>query len=252
MKETPMLFCGPMARAAIENRKTVTRRLVKPQPGTEWPDRIECSVYHPSLTDPRDGEIFPGPETFGFFDDERDWPFPYGRPGDRIWGKETFRDSGAPDGDPEFEYRANYSESAATVFSWRPSIFMPRWASRIHLEILPDVFVERVQNISAEDCIAEGLSTTLRGQSAVEDLRNQYRMLWNRLNLHPKPIKYGGKIVRYEAFPWGLADFAEAYAEVLPREYRKAGSVYAEFKGLPIDIYPDPFVWRIPFRRIAI
>ncbi len=64
---------------------------------------------------------------------------------------------------------------------WRSSIHMPRWASRITLEVT-GVRVERLQDISAEDCIAEGIVSTLRGHDAACDLRDQYRALWEQIN----------------------------------------------------------------------
>ena len=252
MKETPMLFCGPMVRAILDGRKTVTRRLVKRQPNTFWGDVIPCTPFHPTLVD-RDGDIYPGPEAFGFADDIEGWVFPYGRPGDLLWGKETFSESPKAKANhfPDTIYRADTQNWHGAV-KWKPSIFMPRWASRLTLEILPGVRVERLQLITTEDCIAEGLTTNMRENDAAVDLRNQYRRLWNALNLDPKPIKAGGQIVRYEAYPWSTDDFAANHPDILIKSFNtKAMSCQAQYRGVHLDIYPDPYVWRIPFRKIA-
>jgi hypothetical protein len=64
---------------------------------------------------------------------------------------------------------------------WLAPSTMPRWASRLLLRVT-GIEVQRVQEISAEDCIAEGFSTHLRESEAVDHLYQQYRIMWNRLN----------------------------------------------------------------------
>ena len=137
MKERPILFSAPMVRAILEGRKTQTRRIVKPQP---YPWKMEIHR----------GELFVL---------DGGWrPFckvPFGCPGDRLWVRETWAMEGT-DGSSNLplQYRADRNDWLE-VSKWKPSIFMPRWASRITLEI-ESVRVERLQEISAEDAIAEG------------------------------------------------------------------------------------------------
>lgn len=143
MKESPMLFSAPMVRATRADLKTKTRRVIKPQP-TEQPFNIEGTDQW-APPDPRDP-------------DAPDWSrairCPYGVAGDRLWGRETFYQNGAGD----FIYRANYDAGSFNydLTGWRPSIFMPRVASRLLLEIV-SIGVERVQEISEADAIAEGI-----------------------------------------------------------------------------------------------
>lgn len=147
-KERPIIFSAPMVRAILEGRKTQTRRVVT------LPRWVEpCNEDH-------DFEL----------DGEPEWPHaisrktgclaamecPYGQPGDRLWVRETWHSS------PHFDclYRSDYDDGAvlAKVVAhggWRPSIFMPREFSRITLEII-DVRVQRLQEISANDVLAEG------------------------------------------------------------------------------------------------
>ncbi|PVX36837.1 hypothetical protein [Janthinobacterium sp. 78] len=162
-KERPILMNGAMVRAVLDGSKTQTRRVMKPQPvpipgepGKHWwPSnaaqsmmRVEDSFQkHP-----------------GIFDDA----CPHGVPGDRIWVRETF----AIDDDGYFEsavYRAD--QVALPVLpatrkpnKWRPSIHMPRWASRIQLEIV-SVRVERLQDISDADIVAEGIDMEALAES---------------------------------------------------------------------------------------
>jgi hypothetical protein len=127
MKERPILFSGPMVRAILEGRKTQTRRVIKPvQPRADgrWP-----AGRNP-------------------IDD-----CPYGASGDRLWVRETW---GHCDGGTC--YRASEADSVLPDDGrWRPSIHMPRWASRIALEVT-DVRVEPLNSVSEEDAKSEGVT----------------------------------------------------------------------------------------------
>lgn len=168
MKERPILFSGAMVRAILEGRKTVTRRVVQPQPGDLFRSFGELQ------DDQKHG--------YGFHDGERFWRSPYGKPGDRLWVREAF----LPDPDADhwswdnhdcsyYEWNGCGSKIAYVPkamqkpehciyregwdgheLAWRPSIHMPRWASRILLEIT-DVCVERLQDISEQQALAEGV-----------------------------------------------------------------------------------------------
>jgi hypothetical protein len=143
MKERPILFSGPMVRAILEGRKTQTRRVVKPQSAILTDEMARVLGVQPPA--------------------QQNAPViscPYGVPGDRLWVRETYAwsgDSSIPEADRiasgEVWYRADGGRGGG--IRWRPSIFMPRWASRILLEIT-DVRVERLQDISDDDCRAEG------------------------------------------------------------------------------------------------
>jgi hypothetical protein len=194
-KERPILFSGPMVRAILEGRKTMTRRVVKPQPPLdEFGYPAHGTIRGPEYFEPaaydRNGEMQPGPEIYGVYDDDGEWGIkcPYGKPGDRLWVRETFqicsnyhvdcRDTTPPhsDGrptlmvdDPEYPswqqcyYRATDKcpelldvDTDEMIQRWRPSIHMPRWACRLVLEVTA-VRVERLHDISVEDAISEGV-----------------------------------------------------------------------------------------------
>ncbi|HDZ0422928.1 hypothetical protein [Klebsiella pneumoniae] len=156
MKERGMIFNGEMVRAILDGRKTQTRRIIK-----------DCTVGR----DPISKFIKIGKKFIGCYPE--DVPelirecCPYGVPGDRIWVRETWADAGASAPDLKL-YRANYPEHVPSIYEnvppakeirWTPSIHMPRWASRILLEIT-DVRVERLNAISPEDAESEGLERT--------------------------------------------------------------------------------------------
>lgn len=149
----PILFSGEMVRAILEGRKTQTRRVIKPQPSG-------IMTWHPVI------ERWSVNRTGELYKDK------YGRPGDRLWVRETFApfgDAGAvwfKAGIPEyrgglrvgwldFPYKLDSTFEPPNDLKWRPSIFMPRWASRITLEVT-DIRIERVQDISSDDIKAEG------------------------------------------------------------------------------------------------
>lgn len=158
MKERPILFSGPMVRAILEGRKTQTRRVVKPQPPSKFPfaqdgtlGGITAFWWTDKDIDLDDIAWWPG------YDDQDAVKCPYGSPGDRLWVRETWCHIGSHTGPhtgvrtiEDVRYKAD-----GDGYVWRPSIFMPRWASRITLEIV-SVRVERLQDISEEDAETEG------------------------------------------------------------------------------------------------
>jgi hypothetical protein len=174
MKERPILFSAPMVRALLEGRKTQTRRIMKPQPedGTDCP-------YHMGAGQDRKARVCP-----------------YGQPGDRLWVRETFayhvQAIGAKrDEDGPFVYKADGTEQCRLDDKWKPSIFMPRWASRILLEIIA-VRVERLQDISEEDARSEGVANggclncgcdePCGCTSPHPDARDSFISLWESIN----------------------------------------------------------------------
>lgn len=156
MKEKPILFRGEMVRAILDGRKTQTRRIVRPR---LIPVVDECFKVNGKWCN----------YTFGYDLVELS---PYGPPGGRLWVREThyydtfekFPKSKPANFPMDFYYRAD-GECCEQIpecqcfdvgkTPWRPSIFLPRWASRITLEITK-VRVERLQDISETDAIAEG------------------------------------------------------------------------------------------------
>jgi hypothetical protein len=176
MKERPILFSGPMVRAILEGRKTQTRRIMNPPPSECF--MPEVGRYHPTVIS-RDGEAFPGPETFGASDESEGYPCRHGQPGDRLWVKETFY----PQGPNSFFYRADWNdEDGEPDWNWKPSIFCTRKASRITLEITA-VRVERLQDITIEDAIAEGCSNYAPDYpNSTKPAVTAYHTLWESIN----------------------------------------------------------------------
>lgn len=145
-----------MVRAIIEGRKTQTRRIMKIQPPS---DKYQISTLI-SSTD-RSKRKHEGKAHWILIEneysmkdsDERYFSCPYGQPGDRLWVRETFSTS-----TKGWIYKADgHDLSKALSTRWKPSIHMPRWASRITLEIT-NVRVERLQEISKKDAGCEGIS----------------------------------------------------------------------------------------------
>ncbi|RMP62328.1 hypothetical protein ALQ18_01198 [Pseudomonas marginalis pv. marginalis] len=151
IKERPILFSAPMVRAILEGRKTVTRRVMKSQPDPDATITVES--YNVAVTN-RQGYQEAGPEIFGAWwrDGESGCKCPYGQPGDRLWVRETHADIGC-----RLTYRADTDDGAhCKVKRWTPAIHMFRRHSRILLEIT-DVRVERLQDISEAQALAEGI-----------------------------------------------------------------------------------------------
>ena len=192
MKERPILMSGEMVRAILEGRKTQTRRVVKPQPtccsevtSIEHHENPKCHNWLAKINGATLGIMQIGCK--------------YGVPGDRLWVKERHAyvwGTYFPSGHKDVIYFADCvrddSEERdgwwiaerfiSNPLKWKPSIFMPRRASRITLEIV-SVKVERLCDISEEDAKAEGVNGMF-GKSAISDpaYRVDYRLLWEKIN----------------------------------------------------------------------
>jgi hypothetical protein len=144
MKERPILFNGDMVRAILEGRKTQTRRPIKPQP--EMIPDVDADYTGRCVQVGWDYDLPPVSKC------------PFGQPGDRLWVRETWLKAD----DIKYYYKANATVASEGVreaygYKWRPSIHMPREASRITLEI-DEIRAERVNDITEDDAMAEGIA----------------------------------------------------------------------------------------------
>jgi len=188
MTERGILFSGAMVRALLDGTKTQTRRALKRQP---W---ASCSIE-----EGHDGEspfVYSalGGAGPGYDVEESRTPCrcPYGQPGDRLWVRETWAQPTTLDPGPTF-YRADYPACAAGYtnlppvdeITWKPSIHMFRKDSRILLEIT-GVRVERLQDISEADAVAEGWQrrpeVSEDPQVHADAARDWYMDLWEQIN----------------------------------------------------------------------
>jgi hypothetical protein len=176
--ERGILFSAPMVRALLDGSKTQTRRVVKDLPSWE--------ITEICLDAGGTGKWMPnGPAPSGRGMAAGHWrACPYGQPGDRLWVRETFSDIYGAGGDErrrmeEVMYRADGETDPYVIgYRWTPSIHMPRWASRILLEIT-GVRVERLRDIGIEDIEAEGVVTS---DEAIMEHGCRARVLdWQRL-----------------------------------------------------------------------
>lgn len=200
MKERPIIFSAPMVLAILAGAKTQTRRLLRPQPEDrcplikEWGAAFRNYAPHEAAL----GNVKMADGSWGRVQ------CPYGRPGDRLWVRENFYQDGQwslrlgcePD-DPRGGF---WSATSRVIYAadgtplpdpipgnqWRsrPSIHMPRWASRITLEIT-DVRLEQVQDISGMDAKREGVSVPAHIPEDGADLdyaRRGFRRLWEEIH----------------------------------------------------------------------
>lgn len=210
-RERPILFSAPMVRAILDGKKTQTRRVIKPQPNQPTDPKWKAIRQFSPVTKPR-------PFWAWAFQDPRggwvrqietnDFPYlrcPFGNVGDELWVRETFFDHGYwhnPYPHEDYENAEWHSSESPDRIAYaatdpdpgfvsdyrkRPSIHMPRWASRIQLRIT-DVRVERLQEISEEDAIAEGLESDPQrywmapDYSSYSDPRDAFRVRWDSIN----------------------------------------------------------------------
>ncbi|TPU95022.1 hypothetical protein [Acinetobacter baumannii] len=194
MKERPIIFNTTMVKAIIEGRKTQTRRIVKPQPtpyeGERGGDWWHCN-YVQSMVHVQNELQNPGEYYEGFIDDVN----PFGKKGDRLWVRETFCYGRIDEWDAEHpdDRRLYVDQDNAFIkcqqpipkqwclennveiedVRWKPSIHMPRSASRILLEITK-IRIERLNQISSQDAVQEGLHKLPASERYVVNQGDQY------------------------------------------------------------------------------
>lgn len=168
VKERPILMSTPMVKAILAGQKTMTRRVVKLRKGDTVGNISQGDKILEYIICDKDGDEVP-----------LEFVCPYGSVGDKLWVKETYLPDPPRNGewrDIEFDgcgmplnlipeqYRnpsfCLYKASWVGDLRWKPSIFMPRWASRLTLEIT-DVRIQRIQEITQEDAVKEGITQQL-------------------------------------------------------------------------------------------
>lgn len=176
MKSRPILFSAPMVRALLDGRKTQTRRTVKITHRT--PGLAAClEPFDPAWVRPHVAVEL----------------CPYGKPGDLLWVRETFAGrKNIPLGNSPLWYRADGEtrtmQRPLSYYDdrdkWRPSIYMPRWASRLTLRIT-EVRVQRLHDISEDDALAEGVDAISQAdvpRNAAWSQRQDFSRLWESIN----------------------------------------------------------------------
>ncbi len=202
----PIIFGTEMARAILDGRKTQTRRIIKPQPETAA-----------ALGDGVFSLCYPG----------MIWrPSPYGRPGDRLWVREAFwlKDGYMP------RYKADNPHWKDV--RWTPSIHMPRYLSRITLEIT-EIRVERIREISGDDAVTEGVTYPV---APSEKHPGKCSVLWN-ISSEFSPLNYIAKKDQGDHAKIMRAHFAALWDEL---NFKRGYGWKA-----------NPWVWVIEFQRFS-
>lgn len=223
-KERPISFSAPMVRSILEGRKIQTRRIIKKQ------NLVGAPSYGFNAYEVEDSN---GNRFWGFSSDDDDWKCPYGGPGDRLWVREPAKLSAVDDGSyivsgvgeamVEIEYLADEKRSWVAYPSRLAALFVGhglpngsyREASRITLEIT-SVRVERLQDISTDDCRREGI-----------DSEEQFSWIGKTLP---------GK--EYKTCP--LSPLQRSFGALWQSIYTKEGQTWDD----------NPWVWVVEFKRV--
>lgn len=231
MKERPILFSGPMVRAILEGRKTQTRRVITDRrewvrdalPAVQRITKSTADFWNMAVGEYRQIEHCGHKMDCGHIGCIR---CPFGQPGDRLWVRESWCHNSPPSG---FLYKADgelviledgdgfaeCNKDGTTRSPWKSPRFMPRKASRITLEITA-VRVERLQDINAEDAIAEGIRRISHGREGY---------YYHHENMDPSGQNYCHADDAFRHL-WQSINGPESWAA-------------------------NPFVWVVEFKRVA-
>lgn len=220
--EKPIIFKTEMVRAILDGRKTQTRRIIKIDSPT-----LEFDAVNPPwpTCEFSDGSGF------------NKVPCKYGQPGDRLWVRESFQYDKYPTGPLMSDERTVCVYRADVPYEmncdkWKPSIHMPRWASRITLEIT-NVRVERLQDISEEDAQAEVIS---------RQIAHGQELGWRNYLWHGDHGQYGLGNKKSDAWPWQYSTYKDA---------KGCFSSLWELINGPGAWDKNPWVWVIEFKKVT-
>lgn len=230
MKERPILYNAPMVRAVLSGQKTVTRRALNAQALKNIDYGVQLGECHEL---PSEGPLHPN--SIGYYNDL----CPYGQPGDRLWVRETWARAG--NGDPGYlTYRATYPDCLppdlenippASEIRWKPSIHMFRCDSRILLEVIA-VRIERLQDISEEQAIAEGIIPVPKTTEDSHQFWRDYHLSGDGTFCVSTPKE----------------SFKSLWCHVAGGSFPKGEAAY---KASPHSWDANPWVWVIEFKRIT-
>jgi len=183
-----ILFNGEMVRAILDGRKTQTRRVIKfPLNKTHSrgnPVKLLGDWPLSEIGDLKDGVLWYACQSYVDDSISGSVKCPHGKPWDRLWVRETFRPYDGEDDyefdEPSIQYLADGGTKGGGI-KWKPSIHMPRVASRITLEVA-GVRVERVQDISKSDEMAEGRPVPLGLEESGKQFDGWFQELWDSIN----------------------------------------------------------------------
>jgi hypothetical protein len=274
-----------MALANIEGRKTQTRRIASfpltncsglpADPERAWLDR---SYESPSLGGCACLKIPYGPQDHNSHTVHRF--FPKWQAGHTIYQKETFFHAAPFHHEPifaaltvnnlyfaDYAYRGKDRPSIIGDHHWTPSIFMPRESSRFTATIT-EVRVQRIQDITEQDAIAEGclmddddhplpqeIPHPKVGMTGWDSARDWYADLWNHINLKPSPV-YGPKdkatgkrpLLHYVSHPWSLEDFHLFISNIKNPKSKTINLQSPAWLSKPLLIFPNPYVFAITYQ----
>ncbi len=225
-REHPILFSASMVQAILEGRKSMTRRIVKPQPDEKsnifdfqplsWPKKPWTAKYE--LNDP-----------IPHYEITDSYKCPYGIVGDMLWVRETFLYRSKHD---KYYFKADHSEPYSEPYAhsgWKPSIYMPKAASRIWLGIV-NIRVERLMDISADDAGDEGVE------------------YWN---VDLDAFEGGELVADYKNYMWRDDETYEDYH--FPTYANPVSSFFSLWESIngKESLEANPWVWVIEFKVLS-
>lgn len=222
MKEHPILFSTPMVQAILEGRKTMTRRIAK----VPNYDHYGTNIMDWGLSE---HPYFKGGKWYYTIQSDVDdsstneLKCPYGQIGDRLWVRETFQYVSIPKEYKGFVYKASGGldwEMSNDEWKWKPSIFMPRKASRISLEIT-NIKVERLHDISEEDAKLEGVLLHKSGRHYLDYMKQRAK----------------------------LTQFIYS-ADTAKESFKTLWTLINGFRDEPFAWFKNPWVWVVEFKKI--